>query len=77
MSSLLPSDKKLTHLLPRREPFEVLYRLNCDNLCSDFKEDITFKFSFGFTALINKCLGARQGSKISFFGSGGPEPVNQ
>ena len=24
-------------LLPRREPFQVLYRLNCDNLCSDFQ----------------------------------------
>jgi len=57
MSNLLPADKKMLNLLPRREPFEVLYRLNCDNLCGDFKEDIGFKFSFGFTAFINRCLG--------------------
>merc|ERR1712117_135454 len=25
------------NILPRREAFEVLYHLNCDNLCSDFQ----------------------------------------
>ncbi|KAG7157547.1 Transmembrane GTPase Marf-like [Homarus americanus] len=24
-------------MLPRREPFEILYRLNCENLCADFQ----------------------------------------
>ena len=59
MVTLLPPDKKVVQLLPRREPFEVLYRLNCDNLCSDFKEDISFKFSFGIMALINRVMGGR------------------
>nr|CAG4640638.1 EOG090X01A3 [Eulimnadia texana] len=59
VTSLLPSDKKeltLT-LAPRREPFEVLYRLNCDNLCADFVEDIEFRFSLGITSLMQRFLG--------------------
>ncbi|XP_029162779.1 transmembrane GTPase Marf isoform X1 [Nylanderia fulva] len=59
MASLLPEDKKQMSLnfLPRREPFEILYRLNCDNLCADFHEDLEFRFSWGFTALINRFAG--------------------
>lgn len=30
-------------LLPRKQPFEILYRLNCDNLCADFREDLEFR----------------------------------
>lgn len=26
-----------------RQPFELLYRLNCDNLCADFHEDLEFR----------------------------------
>jgi len=49
MSGLLPSEKKqvLLNTLPRREPFKILYRLNCDNLFADFHEDLKFKFSWG------------------------------
>lgn len=57
MSALLPTEKRDINagvLLPRREPFEVLYRLHCDNLCGDFHEDISFKFSFGINALMKK-----------------------
>ena len=67
MATLLPPEKKIMHLLPRREPFEVLYRLNCDNLCSDFKEDISFKFSFGIMALINRLMGGKE-SKAALLG---------
>jgi len=35
----------------------VLYRLNCDNLCGDFHEDIAFKFSFGINALVKRYFG--------------------
>ncbi|ODM94964.1 Transmembrane GTPase Marf [Orchesella cincta] len=59
MSALVAPDKQNFNatLLPRREPFEVLYRLNCDNLCGDFREDIAFKFSFGINALMKRYFG--------------------
>lgn len=56
---MLPAEKKQLGLgmIPRREPFEVLYRLNCDNLCADFTEDIEFRFSFGITAMVQRFTG--------------------
>ncbi|KAJ8873529.1 hypothetical protein PR048_024347 [Dryococelus australis] len=59
MTTLLPADKKHVSLtiLPRREPFEILYRLNCENLCADFHEDLEFRFSLGITTLINRFAG--------------------
>jgi hypothetical protein len=56
---MLPSEKKQVGLgmIPRREPFEVLYRLNCDNLCADFSEDIEFRFSYGITSMIQRFTG--------------------
>lgn len=61
MSALLPADKKqvLLHVLPRREPFEILYRLNCENLCADFQEDLEFRFSWGLTSIISAFAGKR------------------
>ncbi len=60
MTALLPVDRQQIgrNILPRREAFEVLYHLHCDNLCSDFQEDLRFKFSMGFTSLVNRFLGA-------------------
>ncbi|XP_071445713.1 transmembrane GTPase Marf isoform X2 [Hetaerina americana] len=59
MASLLPKDTKQVSLsvLPRREPFEILYRLNCDNLCADFQEELEFRFSWGITSLIQRFSG--------------------
>nr|CAG4648497.1 EOG090X01A3 [Polyphemus pediculus] len=59
VTSMLPAEKKQLGLglIPRREPFEVLYRLNCDNLCADFTEDIEFRFSFGITSLVQRFMG--------------------
>lgn len=56
MSTLLPPEKRqLTFsILARRQPFEILYRLNCDNLCADFQEDLEFRFSWGVTSLISR-----------------------
>lgn len=67
MSALIPGEKRALSagILPRREPFEVLYRLNCDNLCGDFQEDISFKFSFGIRALMKRFMGRNQ---YGFFG---------
>lgn len=66
MSSLLPENKRQMsfNILPRREPFEILYRLNCDNLCADFHEDLEFRFSWGFTAIINRFAG-RQSQRLA------------
>lgn len=60
MATLLPADKQQLSmtLLPRREPFEILYRLNCDNLCADFHEDLEFRFSWGISALVYRFLGS-------------------
>ncbi|XP_063772374.1 mitofusin-1 [Pseudophryne corroboree] len=38
--------------------FDLSYNLNCEKLCSDFQEDIEFRFSFGWTSLVNRYLGA-------------------
>jgi mitofusin len=66
MSSLLPEKKQQmsSNILPRREPFQVLYRLNYDNLCADFHEDLEFRFSWGITALINRFSG-KQNQKLA------------
>ncbi|XP_057325570.1 transmembrane GTPase Marf isoform X2 [Microplitis mediator] len=66
MSSLLPDSKRqlCLNILPRREPFEILYRLNCENLCADFHEDLEFRFSWGITALINRFSG-KQGNRLA------------
>lgn len=56
MSTLLPPEKRQQtfSILARRQPFEILYRLNCDNLCADFQEDLEFRFSWGVTSLISR-----------------------
>ncbi|XP_076670680.1 mitochondrial assembly regulatory factor [Andrena cerasifolii] len=66
MASLLPENKRQMSLsiLPRREPFEIFYRLNCDNLCADFHEDLEFRFSWGITAIIQRFAG-RQSHKLA------------
>merc|ERR1719201_167246 len=51
------------NILPRRETFEVLYHLNCDNLCSDFQEDLGFKFSLALSCLINRFMAAGNAKK--------------
>ncbi len=35
----------------------INYRLDCSNLCADFREDISFHFSLGFTALMRRFTG--------------------
>ncbi|KAL0893533.1 hypothetical protein ABMA27_013728 [Loxostege sticticalis] len=60
MYNILPIHKRAaaaTYIIPHQQPFEVLYRLNCDNLCADFQEDLSFRFSYGITALIQRFQG--------------------
>lgn len=68
MEALIPEAQRraagnagVASLLQSRRPFELLYRLNCDNLCADFHEDLDFRFTWGITALIQRyCSGKRQ-----------------
>lgn len=62
MEELIPPTQKVASniIMPRRQPFEILYRLNCDNLCADFHEDLEFRFSWGITTLIQRFAGSKK-----------------
>jgi len=68
MTALLPTEKQTVsrNILPRREAFQVLYHLNCDNLCSDFQEDLSFKFSLSFSCLMARFMAASQANKRNY-----------
>lgn len=63
MHALVPSEKLVvqTKVVTRSQPFEMLYSLNCQNLCADFQEDLEFKFSWGITAMIQRFTGKAKG----------------
>ncbi|XP_076358026.1 mitofusin-2-like isoform X2 [Tachypleus tridentatus] len=65
VSSLLPQEyrQQMTNIMPRHN-FEVLYRLNCDSLCSDFQECLEFQFSLGLVSLMKRFLGPRNTKQI-------------
>lgn len=42
-----------------RQSFALSYDLNCDKLCGDFQEDVSFHFSLGWTMLVNRFLGPK------------------
>jgi mitofusin len=57
---------KVNSTLPRAD-FMITYRLDCSNLCSDFREDISFHFSLGFTALMRRFSGNKAFNSNSIF----------
>ncbi|KAG8201864.1 hypothetical protein JTE90_027344 [Oedothorax gibbosus] len=65
MSSLIPPEHrpKMMNVLPRHS-FEVLYRLNCESLCSDFQEDLEFRFSLGLVNIVRCFLGPNRSKKV-------------
>ncbi|CAL1262678.1 unnamed protein product [Larinioides sclopetarius] len=65
MSSLIPPEHrpKMMNVLPRHS-FEVLYRLNCESLCSDFQEDLEFRFSLGLVNIVKCFLGPNKSKKV-------------
>lgn len=71
---LLPPavQKEYNTSLPCKK-FDLSYNLNCEKLCSDFQEDIEFRFSFGWTSLVNRHLGAKNARLLLGF----TEPVFQ
>lgn len=67
MTALIPSEKivfSTQQVVARTQPFEMLYTLNCQNLCADFQESLDFRFSWGITAFIARFNGKmRAGNK--------------
>ncbi|KAM8954418.1 mitofusin-1 isoform 2-T2 [Pelodytes ibericus] len=68
LKPLLPSSvqKEICTSLPCRT-FDLSYNLNCDKLCADFQEDIAFRFSFGWTSLVNRYLGDKNARLLLAF----------
>ncbi|KAJ8043120.1 Mitofusin-2 [Holothuria leucospilota] len=68
MSALLPDDSKerMSGVFIRRD-FDLNYRLDCQYLFADFKENLQFKFSLGLTAMMERFLG-RSGTKAALTG---------
>ncbi|XP_032081111.1 mitofusin-1 isoform X1 [Thamnophis elegans] len=65
LQSLLPLEvqNKLHLLIPCRQ-FDLSYDLNCNTLCSDFQEDITFRFSLGWASLLSRFLGSQHAHRV-------------
>lgn len=67
MTALVSKEKlnlQTSHVITaRNQPFEMLYTLNCQNLCSDFVEDLEFRFSWGITCLIQRFNNRRNNAK--------------
>jgi mitofusin 2 len=60
MTALIPPEKlqvQTNKVITRVQPFEMLYSLNCQNLCADFHESLEFRFSWGITAMIHRFTG--------------------
>ncbi|XP_018425680.1 PREDICTED: mitofusin-2 [Nanorana parkeri] len=60
---LPPHSRSQTDLLVPRQGFNLSYDLSCDKLCADFQEDIEFHFSLGWTMLVNRFLGPKNGRR--------------
>ncbi|XP_068262453.1 mitofusin-1 isoform X4 [Nyctibius grandis] len=72
MKPLLPSDaQNQLHLQIPCRKFDLSYDLNCHSLCADFQEDIMFRFSWGWTSLVNRFLGPKQAQRV-LLGLGDP-----
>ncbi|XP_068098490.1 mitofusin-2 [Hyperolius riggenbachi] len=60
---LPPTSRTQIDLLVPRQSFSLSYDLSCDKLCADFQEDIEFHFSLGWTMLVNRFLGPKNGRR--------------
>lgn len=59
MLPLLPSGvQNQVHMLVPSRKFDLSYDLNFATICTDFQEDIEFRFSLGWTALVHRFLGS-------------------
>ncbi|XP_030678710.1 mitofusin-1-like [Nomascus leucogenys] len=72
---LLPAGIQDTlHTLILCKKFDLSYNLNCHKLCSDFQEDIVFRFSLGWSSLVHRFLGPRNAQRVLL---GLSEPMSQ
>lgn len=62
LSALLPEEaqQQIHTVLPKRDEFEIAYRLDCRNLCAEFQEDIAFHFSLGPMNLFRRLMGTNR-----------------
>lgn len=51
--------------IPTSSDFSITYRLDCSNLCCDFREDIAFKFSLGLPALWQRYVQNQKAALVS------------
>ncbi|XP_054459171.1 mitofusin-1b [Anoplopoma fimbria] len=59
MLPLLPSTaQNQIHMLVPSRKFDLSYDLNCATICNDFQENIEFRFTLGWTALVHRFLGS-------------------
>ncbi|XP_072283453.1 mitofusin-2 isoform X1 [Pyxicephalus adspersus] len=63
MPLLPPTSRTQMDLLVPRQSFNLSYDLSCEKLCADFQEDIEFHFSLGWTMLVNRFLGPKNGRR--------------
>ena len=65
LKPLLPAgiQNKLHTLIPCKK-FDLSYDLNCHKLCSDFQEDIVFRFSLGWSSLVHRFLGPTNAQRV-------------
>ncbi|XP_014638499.1 PREDICTED: mitofusin-1 [Ceratotherium simum simum] len=75
LKPLLPAgiQNKLHTLIPCKK-FDLSYDLNCHKLCSDFQEDIVFRFSLGWASLVHRFLGPTNAQRVLL---GLSEPIFQ
>ncbi|XP_004479027.1 mitofusin-1 isoform X1 [Dasypus novemcinctus] len=75
LKPLLPAgiQNKLHTLIPCKK-FDLSYDLNCHKLCSDFQEDIVFRFSLGWSSLVHRFLGPNNAQRVLL---GLSEPIFQ
>ncbi|XP_072035110.1 mitofusin-2-like [Amphiura filiformis] len=60
MSALLPDEVRANiGGMQLRRRFDLSYRLDCQHLFSDFRENVDFQFSLGLTSLMNRFLGPK------------------
>lgn len=73
-SLFLASIQNELYVLIPCKKFDLSYDLNCHKLCSDFQEDIVFRFSLGWSSLVHRFLGPTNAQRVLL---GLSEPIFQ
>lgn len=57
--SELNTETLVNYNMSSPKDFKLIYRINCESLCSDFQEDLEFRFSYGFMQLLRLLTGSK------------------